>query len=66
LPHFQTRHLSIRVPWHDAGWPGTVCDAPQVNGSCSKLKRIAEFSRQRQESQRHMSDVIDRLQAGFG
>jgi len=35
------RHLSIRVPWHDAGWNGTVCNAPHLNGACAKLKRIA-------------------------
>ena len=22
------RHLSIRVPWHDAAWNGAVCAAP--------------------------------------
>jgi hypothetical protein len=35
------RHLSVRVPWHDAGWAGVVCNAPQLNGACAKLKRIA-------------------------
>lgn len=41
MAHFPLRHVSIRVPWHDAGWAGTVCDAPQLNGACVKLKRIA-------------------------
>jgi hypothetical protein len=40
-PDFPLRHLSIRVPWHDAGWAGTVCNAPHLNGACAKLKRIA-------------------------
>ena len=35
------KHVSIRVPWHDAAWNGTVCNAPNLNGSCTKLKRIA-------------------------
>jgi len=35
------RHISLRVPWHDSGWTGRVCDAPSLNGSCLKLKRIA-------------------------
>ena len=35
------RHISIRVPWHDTGWDGRVCAAPQLNGACLKLKRIA-------------------------
>jgi hypothetical protein len=38
---YPLRHLSIRVPWHDAGWTGVVCNAPQLNGACAKLKRIA-------------------------
>jgi hypothetical protein len=40
--NYPLRHISIRVPWHDTGWDGRVCAAPQLNGSCLKLKRIAE------------------------
>jgi hypothetical protein len=36
------RHISIRVPWHDSGWDGTVCKEPTLNGACLKLKRIAD------------------------
>jgi ATP-dependent exoDNAse (exonuclease V) alpha subunit len=36
------RHISIRVPWHDNGWNGTVCKAPKLNGACLVLKRIAD------------------------
>ncbi len=32
-------HLSIRVPWHDARWAGTICTTPILNGACAKLKR---------------------------
>lgn len=39
---YPLRHISIRVPWHDTGWDGRVCTAPRLNGSCLKLKRIAE------------------------
>jgi ATP-dependent exoDNAse (exonuclease V) alpha subunit len=39
---YPLRHLSIRVPWHDDGWRGTVCQAPKLNGACLKLPRIAE------------------------
>lgn len=35
------RHVSVRVPWHDAGWAGVVCNAPHLNGACAKLKGIA-------------------------
>lgn len=38
---FPLKHISIRVPWHDAGWAGTVCNAPHLNGACAKLTRIA-------------------------
>lgn len=24
---YPIRHISIRVPWHDKAWTGTVCDA---------------------------------------
>ena len=35
------RHITIRVPWHDAGWDGTVCKSPSANTSCLVLARIA-------------------------
>ena len=35
------RHISIRVPWHDNGWNGTVCNAPELNCSCLRLPRIS-------------------------
>src|SRR5229473_1500938 len=34
------RHLSVRVPWHDSGWDGTVCKYPRKNASCLALNRI--------------------------
>ena len=37
-----TQHLSIRAPWHDGGWRGTVCNRPDLNGACRALGRIAE------------------------
>ena len=36
------RHLSIRVPWHDNGWDGTVCADPVNNASCLRLGNIHE------------------------
>jgi len=35
------RHITVRVPWHDAGWSGTVCTSPSANTSCLVLARIA-------------------------
>lgn len=34
-------HLAIRVPWHDNGWRGTICENPCANTSCTVLPRIA-------------------------
>ncbi len=34
------QHISIRVPWHDHGWDGTVCADPEKNNSCLCLKNI--------------------------
>jgi len=36
------QHISIRVPWHDAGWAGIVCKRPSANTACRALPRIAE------------------------
>lgn len=38
---YPLKHLSLRVPWHDSGWKGVVCQNPQLNGACAKLARIA-------------------------
>jgi len=38
---YPLRHLSVRVPWHDSGWTGTICAHPDLNGACTELKRIA-------------------------
>lgn len=35
-------HLSIRVPWHDNGWNGTVCRNPLANTSCLVLDRVRQ------------------------
>lgn len=34
------QHLSVRVPWHDSGWNGTVCSDPGRNSSCVLLSGI--------------------------
>lgn len=36
------QHISIRVPWHDGGWNGSVCSEPSANMACLKLKNIME------------------------
>lgn len=42
MTQYPLKHISIRVPWHDNGWNGTVCTKPCFNDSCLKLPRIAE------------------------
>lgn len=36
------RHLSVRVPWHDRGWDGTICTDPAGNLYCQALTNISE------------------------
>lgn len=36
------QHISVRVPWHDNGWNGSVCKEPSTNMACLKLKNIRE------------------------
>lgn len=38
---YPLRHVSIRVPWHDNGWNGTICNQPRHNTACLKLVNIA-------------------------
>ncbi len=40
-PRYQLKHLSIRVPWHDNKWNGSVCSNPKANGACLVLKNCA-------------------------
>lgn len=34
--------MSIRVPWHDNAWNGTICQRPKENSECLTLRRIRE------------------------
>jgi len=38
-------HITIRVPWHDGGWTGSLCARPLENTSCLVLPRIGEGKR---------------------
>lgn len=44
------QHISIRVPWHDHGWDGTVCADPMANNACLRLKNIAENRNDQEEA----------------
>jgi hypothetical protein len=56
-----TQHLSIRVPWHDSGWVGTVCKNPKGNSSCLVLPRISG-SRQDEKQQKVAARTWDTLE----
>lgn len=47
---YPLKHLSVRVPWHDQGWNGTICSNPAKNTSCLKLRRIEELKDEELES----------------
>ena len=53
-------HVTIRVPWHDGGWTGTVCARPLDNSSCLILPRIGEGRRDEVEA-RCASQRLDEL-----
>lgn len=40
-PRYILKHLSVRVPWHDNSWNGSVCNNPKANGACLILKNCA-------------------------
>ena len=56
------RHLSVRVPWHDAGWDGTVCRAPRLNSSCLALNRIGSTKNEAAE-ERYAGQIISDIPA---
>ena len=43
------QHLSVRVPWHDRGWTGRICNHPLKNTACRALKNIARKKRDEDE-----------------
>lgn len=58
-----THHITIRVPWHDSGWTGSVCARPTENTSCLILPRIGEGKRDEVEL-RCAGQRLDALSVG--
>ncbi len=54
------QHISIRVPWHDSGWDGRVCQQPGANTACMVLVNIGEKRRDEHEG-RCAGQRIDQL-----
>ncbi|OYY77731.1 MAG: hypothetical protein B7Y43_08870 [Sphingomonas sp. 28-62-20] len=63
MPNGLTRHLSIRVPWHDHGWDGTICQNPKTNTSCLAVSLIAEL-RDDPFEQDHAGQKLEDLAGG--
>lgn len=62
MNHYPHRHLSIRVPWHQAAWNGTVCLQPGRNTACLKLKNIFQNKREKDES-KVAGELLSKLEA---
>lgn len=56
-----TQHLSVRVPWHDAGWNGKICCNPRENASCMFLSRI-NSSKNVEEEEKMAEQWIHKIQ----
>lgn len=39
---YSVKHLSIRVPWHDNAWNGTICANPKNNDACLALTNCVQ------------------------
>ena len=61
---FPTQHVSIRVPWHDNGWTGTVCKKPRFNTACLKLKGISDSKDEEAEEKVAGKTIVDLLDEG--
>lgn len=58
-----THHITIRVPWHDSGWTGSVCTRPLENTSCLILPRIGQGKNEEVE-ERCAGKLLDELRTG--
>lgn len=55
------KHLSIRVPWHDNQWNGSICTSPKNNSACLILKTCSE-KRDDEKETRLSGKSIEELQ----
>src|SRR4051812_19042935 len=62
-------HLTVRLPWHDRGWDGHICNDPVKNTYCAGNRSCAGETIQKYKSKsieeevkyqgKHCSDVRD-------
>jgi ATP-dependent exoDNAse (exonuclease V) alpha subunit len=64
-PKYALKHLSIRVPWHDNGWNGTICNNPSANGACLILKNCALNRNDEQEESLRGQSIEKMPQSSF-
>lgn len=50
-PIYTIKHLSIRVPWHDNAWNGSICSNPKNNDACLVLKNCAQNRKDEEEEE---------------
>ena len=62
-PRYTLRHLSIRVPWHDNKWNGSICNQPKNNGACLILKNCAQNRDDEQEEKLSGTSIKDLAEA---
>lgn len=56
------KHISIRLPWHDRGWDGCVCDSPSKNSYCKGFHSVnAERIRKDKVDKKEESVAGERL-----
>ncbi|SHO59924.1 AAA family ATPase [Algoriphagus zhangzhouensis] len=59
-PRYSLKHLSVRVPWHDNRWNGTVCNSPGSNGACLILRNCA-LNRDDENEKKHAGESLEHL-----
>ena len=62
---YPLQHVSIRVPWHDNGWTGSVCKNPGLNTACLKLKGIADSKNDDEEEGLREQSIDDLIEKGL-
>src|SRR5438128_8458353 len=53
------RHISIRVPWHQNGWNGSICAHAKGNASCLVLKEVRDRRNDEQEEADGSTSIKD-------
>lgn len=62
--NYPLQHVSIRVPWHDGGWNGSVCHNPSANTACLKLGKIASAKNDQAEDELQGKSFAELLAQG--